>query len=90
MSSSTKRKDGIASDSTGYASGHNVSVKKEISWVFLIPMIAAFVFVPLIVRIHIYDPKLTEYAWFTWETERLDAFHYWKNICFFYIVINIS
>lgn len=82
MSSSTKRKDGIASDSTGYASRHNVSVKKEISWVFLIPMIAAFVFVPLMVRIHIYDPKLTEYAWFTWETERLDAFHYWKNICF--------
>lgn len=53
---------------------------KELSWAFLIPMIAAIVFIPLIVRIHIYDPKLTEYAWFTMQTEQLDAFHYWKNI----------
>lgn len=58
----------------------NRNERKELSWAFLIPMLAAIVFVPLIVRIHYYDPKLTEYVWFTWETEKLDAFHYWKNI----------
>lgn len=60
----------------------NRNQAKELSWAFLIPMVAALVFVPLIVRIHYYDPKLVDYVWFTWQTDELDVFHYWKNICF--------
>lgn len=58
----------------------NRNEAKELSWVFLIPMIVALVFIPLIVRIYRYDPKLVEYEWFTWETEKFDVFHYWKSV----------
>lgn len=60
----------------------NRNQNRELSWAFLVPMIAALVFIPLIVRIHIYDPKLSEYVWFSNETNKMDVFHYWKNIWF--------
>lgn len=58
---------------------NNRNERKELSWAFLIPLIAAVVFVPLIVRIHMYDPKLSDYGWFSMETDSMDVFHYWKN-----------
>lgn len=61
------------------SNSNNRNQVKELSWVFLVPMIAAIVFIPLIVRIHVYDPKISEYVWYTSETSKMDVFHYWKN-----------
>ncbi len=52
----------------------------ELSWAFFIPLIAAVVFVPLIVRIHYYDTHLGDQVWFWADPKKLDVFHYWKNI----------
>lgn len=64
------------------SNSNNRNQVKEVSLAFLIPMLAAIVLVPLIVRIHVYDPKISEYAWYTSETTKMDVFHYWKNYWF--------
>lgn len=45
----------------------------------LLPLIFAIGVIPLIVRIHYYDPKLSGYSWFPDETHLMDMFMYWKN-----------
>lgn len=64
------------------SNSNNRNQVKEVSLAFLIPMLAAIVLVPLIVRIHVYDPKISEYVWYTSETTKMDVFHYWKNFWF--------
>lgn len=53
---------------------------KELSSIFLIPLVAAVVFVPLIVRIRYYDTKLGDCVWFYSDPNKLDVFHYWKMV----------
>jgi len=52
---------------------------RELSMAFLIPLIAAVVFIPLIVRIHAYDPHLSSYTWFDSVPTKYDVFQYWKS-----------
>ncbi|HWT76026.1 MAG TPA: O-antigen ligase family protein [Mobilitalea sp.] len=46
---------------------------------FLIPMLFIIVMIPLITRLLIYDPKMSQYPWFPNTTEQFDLFLYYKH-----------
>lgn len=49
------------------------------NYLLLMPIIFAIAVIPLIVRITYYDLGLSQYAWFSNETEFMDMFLYYKN-----------
>lgn len=53
----------------------------------LIPLIIIVTLIPLISRIHIYNPKLSEFSWFPPLTSTVDVFLHYKST--FFILVSI-
>lgn len=48
--------------------------------IYLLPLVFITAFLPLIMRFHEYDPKLSDYAWFMNSKSFFEAFLYFKQI----------
>ncbi len=46
---------------------------------YALVLLLAAVFIPLVVRLHRYDPNLSQFNWFLQSTEEIDVFLYWKS-----------
>lgn len=51
-------------------------------FMLLAPIYFIVAIVPLVARLYIYDPKLSEYSFFSMSTTNLDVFLYWKQWLF--------
>lgn len=48
--------------------------------IFLIPIALLIIVVPLIMRLHVYNPNMEQFAWFSSSREEYDIFLYYKGI----------
>lgn len=56
------------------------SRKKYTNIIFIIPITLLIVIVPLFMRLHVYDPNLSQFAWFNTSVEEYDIFLYYKGV----------
>lgn len=55
--------------------------------IYLIPLVIILAILPLIVHIYSYDPKLSEFKWFSNQTEINDFFLYYKSVVFIIVCV---
>ena len=84
----TSKSEGRFSGSAGkttkkkvnYSGGYGTNNQKENYFLLVIGFV--FLILPLLVKAVRYDPKLSEFDWFSLATQSIDVFLYWKQWAF--------
>jgi hypothetical protein len=61
---------------------HNDSFHQRVNWITVLLIGFVIVIVPLVIRMYIYNPRLSQYVWFAQTEEKFDFFLYFKQWTF--------